>query len=45
MYLVDPMGNWMMRFPAGMDAAGAAKAKRDVEKLLRAAASWDDAGR
>ena len=45
MYLVDPLGNWMMRFPAGMDAAGAAKAKRDIERVLRAAASWDEAGR
>ena len=45
LYVVDPMGNWMMRFPAGMDAAGAAKAKRDIERMLRAAASWDEAGR
>ena len=44
-YVVDPMGNWMMRFPARMDAAGAAKAKRDLERLLRASASWDEAGR
>lgn len=45
MYLVDPQGNWMMRFPAGMDAAGTAKAKRDIERMLRASASWDEAGR
>jgi len=45
MYLVDPLGNWMMRFPADMDAAGAAKAKRDIERMLRASSSWDDAGR
>jgi hypothetical protein len=45
MYLIDPLGNWMMRFPAGMDAAGASKAKRDIERVLRAAASWDEAGR
>ena len=45
LYLVDPLGNWMMRFPAGMDAAGAAKAKLDLERLLRASASWDNAGR
>lgn len=44
-YLVDPMGHWMMRFPAGMDMAGAAKAKRDLDRLLRASASWDEAGR
>jgi hypothetical protein len=45
LYLVDPMGNWMMRFPAGLDLAGAAKAKRDIERVLRASASWDEAGR
>ena len=45
LYLVDPMGNWMMRFPAGMDTGGAAKAKRDLERLLRASSSWDEAGR
>jgi hypothetical protein len=45
LYLVDPLGNWMMRFPANMDAAGAAKAKRDLERLLRASASWDTDGR
>lgn len=45
LYVVDPMGNWMMRFPAALDVAGAAKAKRDLERLLRAAASWDTAGR
>ena len=45
LYVVDPMGNWMMRFPAGMDASAAASAKRDLERLLRASASWDTAGR
>ncbi len=45
LYVVDPMGNWMMRFPAAMDTAGAAKAKRDLERLLRASSSWDEAGR
>jgi len=45
MYVVDPMGNWMMRFPAAMDAAAAAKAKKDLERLMRASASWDTAGR
>ena len=45
LYVVDPMGNWMMRFPAAMDSAGAAKAKRDLERLLRASSSWDEAGR
>jgi hypothetical protein len=34
-----------MRFPAGLDMAGAVKAKRDLERLLRASASWDLPGR
>jgi len=45
LYLVDPLGNWMMRFPASLDLAGAARAKRDLERVLRASASWDTAGR
>ncbi len=45
LYLVDPLGNLMMRFPANMDAAGAAKAKRDLDRLLRASGSWDKEGR
>lgn len=45
LYLVDPLGNWMMRFPANLDLAGAAKARRDLERLLRAAAAWDRPGR
>jgi hypothetical protein len=45
LYVVDPLGNWMMRFPAGLDRAAAPKAKRDLERLLRASAGWDKAGR
>lgn len=45
LYVVDPMGNWMMRFPARLDRSGAARAKRDLERLLRASSSWDQAGR
>ena len=45
LYVVDPQGNWMMRFPAGLDAEAAAKAKRDLERLMRASAGWDKAGR
>jgi hypothetical protein len=41
-YIVDPMGQWMMRVPPNPDPA---KLKRDVEKLLRASASWDLPGR
>lgn len=45
LYVVDPIGNWMMRFPANLDVASAAKAKRDLDRLLRAAGSWDTEGR
>ncbi len=41
-YLVDPMGNWMMRAPVDPEPA---KFKRDIERLLRASASWDQPGR
>ena len=46
LYVVDPLGNWMMRFPA---AHGRGRrrpsAKRDLDRLLRASASWDKPGR
>jgi hypothetical protein len=42
LYVVDPMGEWMMRMPANADPA---RVKRDIERLLRASASWDQAGR
>ncbi|HYE70012.1 MAG TPA: hypothetical protein VD932_00625 [Aquabacterium sp.] len=42
LYLVDPRGDWMLRAPADPDPA---KLKRDIDRLLRAAASWDRAGR
>lgn len=45
LYVVDPLGNWMMRFPAKLDTTGAVNAKRDLERLLRASGSWDAAGR
>ena len=45
LYLVDPMGHWMMRFPAGLDLATASQARRDLERLLRASSSWDRPGR
>jgi hypothetical protein len=44
-YVVDPLGNTMMRMVANMDSAAAAKARRDLERLLRATASWDEPGR
>jgi hypothetical protein len=42
LYIVDPMGEWMMRMPVEPDPS---KVKRDLERLLRASASWDRAGR
>jgi len=42
MYVVDPMGNWMMRVPQDPDPN---KLKRDIDRLLRASASWDRPGR
>jgi hypothetical protein len=45
LYVVDPLGNWMMRFPAKLDTTGAVSAKRDLERLARASASWDEPGR
>jgi hypothetical protein len=42
LYLVDPMGRWMMRAPAQLDPS---RFKRDVERVLRASASWDTPGR
>jgi hypothetical protein len=42
LYIVDPMGEWMMRLPPQPDPG---KTKRDLERLLRASASWDTPGR
>jgi len=42
LYLVDPMGEWMMRMPAAADPV---KVKRDLDRLLRASSSWDTPGR
>ena len=42
LYVVDPMGQWMMRAPPHADAA---KFKRDIDRLLRASSSWDRPGR
>jgi hypothetical protein len=41
LYLVDPMGEWMMRAPVDADPM---RLKRDLERLLRASASWQRAG-
>ncbi|MDO5623279.1 MAG: hypothetical protein Q4G71_01145 [Pseudomonadota bacterium] len=45
LYVVDPEGRWMMRFPPALDDAGAGRARRDLTRLMRASASWDQAGR
>lgn len=45
LYVVDPLGKWMMRFPAGLDVENAAQAKRDLRRLLTASVSWDKPGR
>jgi len=42
LYVVDPMGQWMMRAPA---QAQPEKFKRDIDKLLRASSFWDRPGR
>lgn len=45
LYVVDPLGNTVMRFPAVMDAAQVRLALRDLARVLRATASWDGPGR
>jgi hypothetical protein len=45
LYVVDPIGNWMMRFPPKLDDSGVYKAKRDLGNLMRASAFWDKEGR
>lgn len=42
LYIVDPMGEWMMRAPPEPEPA---RLKRDLERLLRASAFWDTPGR
>lgn len=42
LYIVDPMGMWMMRMPPAPEPS---RVKRDLERLLRASSSWDHAGR
>lgn len=45
LYVVDPLGHWMMRFPAGVNLDTAAKIKRDLDRLMRGSAGWDKEGR
>lgn len=42
LYLVDPLGEWMLRAPADAEPA---RIKSDLERLLRASSSWDRPGR
>ena len=42
LFLVDPLGRWMMRSPVQPDPS---KIKKDLDKLLKASASWDKPGR
>jgi hypothetical protein len=37
LYLVDPLGEWMLRWPADAEPG---RVKRDLERVLRATASW-----
>jgi cytochrome oxidase Cu insertion factor (SCO1/SenC/PrrC family) len=41
-YVIDPMGRWMERAPAEPEPK---KLQADLVKLLKASASWDNAGR
>jgi hypothetical protein len=45
LYVVDPMGNWMMRFAPGVDLTTAPRIKKDLEHLMRGSEGWDLAGR
>lgn len=42
LYLVDPMGEWMMRIPPTPEPG---RVKRDLERVLRASSWWDTPGR
>lgn len=40
-YIVDPLGDWMMRAPPDPDPS---RLKRDIDRLLRGSAGWDKPG-
>lgn len=44
-FVVDPLGNTMMRLPSRFDGVQAGQARRDLTRLLRASLSWDPPGR
>jgi hypothetical protein len=41
LYIVDPLGDWMMRAPADADPS---RLKRDIDRLLKGSAGWDKPG-
>lgn len=49
LYVIDPRAQWMMRAPPNPNPtqnwAALSKFKKDIERLLRASASWDQPGR
>jgi len=45
LYLVDPHGNWMMRFPPNLTVTSAERVRKDLSRLLYASAGWDRPGR
>ncbi len=45
LYLIDPQGNYMMRFPQALTMEQASKVKTDINRLLRASSFWDLPGR
>jgi len=42
LYLIDPMGRYMLRWPADMDPV---RIKKDLVRLMTASSSWDQPGR
>jgi hypothetical protein len=42
LYLVDPHGDWMMRFPAQAEPS---RIQKDLTRLMKANESWDQPGR
>ncbi|KPF57396.1 hypothetical protein D621_08280 [beta proteobacterium AAP51] len=42
LYIVDPMGEWMMRVPAKPEPS---RVMRDISRVLRASSFWDQPGR
>ena len=40
LFVVDPLGNAMLRFPAQVNAVQAGQMHRDLDRLLRATVSW-----